>query len=105
MQIDRTRPELTAAGKTQPRLSAAGENRAEKDDAGAELAHEAVRNLKTMERAGVNPNMIPLARDDAAEMPKDAKRNAHVPEIRHTGEQCFARSEDGRCQDGQHRIL
>jgi hypothetical protein len=61
--------------------------------------------LYDMERAGVNANMIPLARDDAAEMPKDAKRNAHVPEIRHTGEQCFARSEDGRCQDGQHRIL
>ena len=105
VQVHRPRAELAPARHGQARRSEAREDRAEKNDRGAQLPHEIVRDEVAVHAAGINAHRVPVALRRAAEMAQDAQRDRHVLQVGHVVQNRLTAGEHGCRHNRQHRIL
>ena len=105
VQVDWPLAQLAAAGQGQSCLPAAGNQRAHEDHRGAHLLHQAVGDIAAGQAPGVYAHLsVPLLRP-AAQMPENAQRRVHIPQLGDVQQLGTCRADHRRRQNGERGVF
>ena len=105
VQINGSRPQLTAAGAAEGRLPAPGQNRSQKDDGGAHLPHQRIRNPAAGHPGGIHRQGVSLPLCPAPQRLQNADGCFHIPQMGTPAQLHRAAGQDGGCQHRQYAVL